>query len=232
MHQFAVADSRDEVRRWLEEFLIVQPVGRDRECLEVGCFPGQYLAVFGEYGYRLSGIDATPRTDTELKDWLRRCGYAIGDIIRGDFFAHSFDKQFDVVYSLGFIEHFTDWDDVVRRHMCLVKPGGHLVLSTPNFRGFVQYVYHWLFDRENLRHHNLEAMDPRRWSEAVKTGFRVVRSGHFGGMHFWTASCVHSRVTGKALQAIGVVETYMNRHARRSLGAYAPYCGLIARKTR
>ena len=42
---------------------------------------------------------------------------------------------YDVVYSLGLIEHFVDRVSIVERHVRLARPGGLLILGVPNFRG-------------------------------------------------------------------------------------------------
>ena len=63
-----------------------------------------------------------------------------------------------MVFFLGFIEHFQDTKDVIARHAALASPGGQLLIILPNLRGLnglVQYV----FDRPNLRIHNLKSMD-------------------------------------------------------------------------
>ena len=39
--------------------------------------------------------------------------------------------QFDVVYSLGLIEHFADTAAVVAAHLAYVKPGGRLIVGCP-----------------------------------------------------------------------------------------------------
>ena len=58
-----IAPKDDTVRRWIELFFSNRGKGR---CLEIGCFPGRYLAVFGELGYELNGIDLTPRVESDL----------------------------------------------------------------------------------------------------------------------------------------------------------------------
>jgi len=40
---------------------------------------------------------------------------------------------YEVVYSLGVIEHFEDLTLILREHWRLVKPGGYLILGVPHF---------------------------------------------------------------------------------------------------
>jgi hypothetical protein len=70
-----IAKEKDAIRRWIESH--VAPAGSaNRTCLEIGCHPGRFMAVFGELGYELFGIDFAADLAT-LPAWLKRCGYAV-----------------------------------------------------------------------------------------------------------------------------------------------------------
>ena len=71
-----------------------------------------------------------------------------------------------VACSFGFIEHFWNLEEVIERHVKLVKPGGTLILAAPNFRG-LQYAFDRLLDAANLRRHVIKAMDLRAWREIL-----------------------------------------------------------------
>lgn len=77
--------------------------------------------------------------------------------IEADFFNFRSEKKYDIVFSLGFIEHFKDTGDVLRRHVELLAEGGRLLVILPNFRG-INGCVQWLFDRKNLKVHNLKSM--------------------------------------------------------------------------
>lgn len=78
--------------------------------------------------------------------------------IESDFFAYSSDKRYDIVFSLGFIEHFADTHEVIKRHYDLLSEKGTLFIILPNLRGLNGAIQH-LFDKENLSIHNLKSMD-------------------------------------------------------------------------
>jgi len=101
---------------------------------------------------------------------------------RRDFFSDLSDlPRFDVVMSLGFIEHFDDLDDVFKRHVSLLRKGGILILQVPNFRGINRKVLAWLAPETQSRH-NLEAMDLRNWRRLEGThGLKPVFEGYIGG---------------------------------------------------
>ena len=102
--------------------------------------------------------------DPKIIDGLEESnGFSKGDVeyIESDFFAFKSEKQYDLVFSIGFIEHFDDTADVIRRHVDLVKPGGTLFIALPNFRGLNGWVQK-VFDRRNYDAHNISSMIPSR----------------------------------------------------------------------
>jgi SAM-dependent methyltransferase len=222
------APPRDIVRRWMEPRLPACADGA--ACLEVGCFPGGYLAICGEHGYELNGIDLTPRVDADLPRWLAGLGYRVGRLVRGDFFAFDWGQRFDLVYSHGFIEHFEDWRPVVARHAELVKPGGRLILTVPNFAGAVQRWLHAALDDENLGRHHLPVMDPMLWADAIGPGFEILETAYFGRFDFWIGVQRRSLPRKLAFWSLRATLPSLRRLAPEGRRAWAPYCGLVARR--
>jgi SAM-dependent methyltransferase len=223
-----VAPPDDLIRRWLQKHV---PPGQG-SCLELGCFPGRYLAVFGELGYEVNGIDLTPRVELDLKPWLQRRGYRVGEFIRDDVFTHTFGRRYDIVCSFGLIEHFEDWPGLLRRHAELVAEGGTLIVSTPNFRGGIQRLLHRWCDQENFYRHNLAAMFPDKWAQVAQAqNFEVIEAGCVGSFDFWYGA-----------QRRNLLQKTVVKTVRRSVSwaqklplnnpAFAPFFGLIARKRR
>jgi 2-polyprenyl-3-methyl-5-hydroxy-6-metoxy-1,4-benzoquinol methylase len=170
------------VKRWLEKHL---PPSGIRDCVEIGCYPGRYLTIFGERGIELNGIDYVPQV-TAIADLCNQHGYRAGKFSCVDFEKDSIDAKFDCVYSLGFIEHFTEWETLLLKHLELVKLNGMLIVETPNFKGWLQRIPRILFDRQNYNRHNLAAMNPSRWESILTThGFEIVRSDCIGGYQLW-----------------------------------------------
>ena len=159
----------------------------DGTLFEVGCYPGRFLIYLGKkLGYTVNGIDRTPYVHDRLRSKLEECGIKCGDLIEGDFFQFQSAKQYDVVCSFGFIEHFSDTEDVLRRHVALLKSGGILVISVPNFAGGVQFILHNWLDRKNLLQHNLSAMDLNEWSRILgKLGMQISYIDYYDTAGFW-----------------------------------------------
>lgn len=167
---------------------------------EIGCAPGGISAEFcSRLGYESNGIDyaADPR---DIERRIRASGAAVGEIRREDFLTWEPERQYDIVASFGFIEHFADPHEVVDRHFKLARPGGYVVITVPNFaRG--QKVLHWLFDRENLRLHNTKCMSLRFFKEAAqRNGAELLEARYAGGQYdFWVGGDHHLSWLGMRL---------------------------------
>lgn len=222
--------SRDRLGRWLLENAAPSGSGDGLSVFEVGCFPGRYLALFGPLGFELNGCDMTPRTG-EMKNWLTERGANVGDISTEDVFRLEPRRLYDVVYSVGFIEHFDDYLAALHAHDVLLKRGGTLVVCCPNFAGRIQGYLHGLFDRENLALHNLRAMDPAEWARSLRdVGYDVLFTGHIGGFEFWTDNRKKPLSLPKKIAA-GLVKILGKFAARAPNSAsWSPYAALIARK--
>lgn len=128
------------------------------EVLEVGCAPGKWLAFMaGEFGLKPSGVEYSEAGMRATLENFRILGLEPDAIFTGDFFQMKPPRQFDVVMSFGFIEHFSDVDGVVERHLQWLKPGGVLILGVPNFRG-IYWPIQWILDKSILQKHNLNIM--------------------------------------------------------------------------
>jgi 2-polyprenyl-3-methyl-5-hydroxy-6-metoxy-1,4-benzoquinol methylase len=133
--------------------------------LEVGCAPGKKLVKFAKtFGYEPYGIDFSNPGIESTRELFITNGFNPENVTCADFFNEKFLSNykgfFDVVVSMGFIEHFTEADRVVERHIQLLREGGVLLISIPNLRG-INYALTYLLNREALKLHNLDLMDSK-----------------------------------------------------------------------
>ena len=151
------------------------------EIFEIGCAPGRWLAHLAkEYGVKPNGIEYSEAGMRATLHNFEMLGIDGGEIRAGDFFAAEPEARFDAVLSLGFIEHFSDPDAVVARHLAWLKPGGVLVLGVPNFRGIYRHLQAVL-DPEVLAKHNLEIMAPEYFQHlATKFQLATLHIGYLG----------------------------------------------------
>ena len=165
----------DVFDRWL-------PEDGDMTAAEIGGAPGQYLAyLHRSHGYRVACIDFSDIGCAKTVENLRLLGIP-GDVIRADITADVGDlPDFDVVYSLGLIEHFAERGRVVANHARLVRPGGYLVLGVPNFRGLTGWFMRTLAP-STYATHEIGAMDLDGWREFERAlGLRVLWKDYVGG---------------------------------------------------
>lgn len=150
--------------------------------LEIGGAPGQYLAYFHkEYGYEVSCLDYSEIGCEKTRDNFKRLNIPI-TVYQRDIFADLSDlPRFDVVYSMGLIEHFENVEIIIKKHLELLKPGGLLFLGLPNFRG-INKVFLKRLAPEMLKQHNLLTMDISSWKNfEEKLKIKPVFKAYIGG---------------------------------------------------
>jgi SAM-dependent methyltransferase len=113
-------------RQWLAEAEALVGQGR---LLEVGAGMGGLVRVAVSRGWK---VDATEVSESGLRA-LRETGAAVfaGDLTAADYG----DAQFDLVVSLEVLEHVPAPLAHLREMWRVTRPGGLLILTTPNFDG-------------------------------------------------------------------------------------------------
>jgi SAM-dependent methyltransferase len=142
-----------------EKFL---PKTKGIKAIEIGSAPGDYLVRFQQkFGFVPYGIEFTKNGVALNRKIFISNNLAPENVIHADFCSDEFHKQyknyFDLVISRGFIEHFDDVEDIVEKHINLLKKGGYLIVSIPNLLG-VNYILTWIFHHELIAIHNLSIM--------------------------------------------------------------------------
>ena len=95
--------------------------------LEVGCGSGDLLIEFERLGYAVSGLDFS-RTAVETARWAHGLEIACSSVEEADFNKGSFD----IILMHHVIEHFFDPLATLAQLRGWLKPGGVLVLGTPD----------------------------------------------------------------------------------------------------
>jgi 2-polyprenyl-3-methyl-5-hydroxy-6-metoxy-1,4-benzoquinol methylase len=111
--------------------------GRDLDVLEIGCAASAWLPYFCKYlscnvfgiDYSSEGIEAA-RKNLEIQGMTGVM--ALGDVLVED---DIFDREFDVVTSFGFVEHFRHPDQVIIRMAKYLRKGGLFITGIPNLNG-------------------------------------------------------------------------------------------------
>jgi cyclopropane fatty-acyl-phospholipid synthase-like methyltransferase len=143
--------------------------------LEVGCVPGRNMVYFARnFGYQVSGLDYSDEIQ-KVGSILRAHNVSEFELFQRDFLEFNPSSKYDIVFSQGFVEHFTEPDLVFKKHVDLLRSNGLLIISLPNLH-YGQKLLYLLF---GLRHlfdlHNLDVMSPHIWSNlALKEGLSVL----------------------------------------------------------
>ncbi len=186
------------------------------ELLDVGCGNGQYLAQMRDLGWRVSGVERDPNGAGVA---AKRIG---DDRIHADLAAANTARRdgYDVVTLSHVIEHLLDPIDTLVECRRLLRPGGLIVIATPNFEslGHRQFKRNWLH-LDPPRH--IQLYTTATLSQVVeRAGFSISRittpssSAHF----LWRAS---SELTERGrLPDIQITQSSPGRIAR-SIGFWA-----------
>lgn len=161
------------------------PNGRDKSCIELGAMPGNYLAYFyKKYGYSITGLDFSKHTEIFLQT-MKVNGIKDYKFLTADILSYNTSDKYDLVCSFGLIEHFDDVSNILEKHIDLVSDGGLLLITVPNFRYF-QWLYHKIFDGDNLSIHNTDAMKPEKINSCLQRhGMQKIVNQPFGMSEFW-----------------------------------------------
>ena len=108
--------------------------------LELGCGAGGLLRLLDTWGWRPEGIDVDARA-VENAVSKKLTAYV------GDIFSRRYpDNSFDAIVSSHVLEHLFHPKDVLAECRRILRPGGRLIIATPNSRalGYLVFGKSWL----------------------------------------------------------------------------------------
>lgn len=182
-----------------------EAIGRDKRVLEVGCGRGFFLRSLEARGIDGVGLELNPQaiaqkvTRFDVHEAL--LGPALPDQ-RG---------SFDAVCSFQVLEHVTDPSGFIRDAVQMLRPGGVLVLSTPNY---AHPAFRDMQDAFDLPPHHLNHFTDETYRRIAQLyGLEVVEilSQPMSGPR-WSVpvdyqapgwSTLHRRAANKALRSLG-----------------------------
>lgn len=149
--------------------------------IEIGCADSLWLPYLAKnYEAECYGIDFS-----ELGCRLAQRNLALagveGTILCEDIFTYTqtHTAEFDFVYSMGLIEHFTSPQAVLAEMSSLLKPGGTMLTTTPNLRGMYTPIARIASPKLLATH---RVIPPTTLAELLQNaGFHVIEFGYTGG---------------------------------------------------
>ena len=144
------------------------------DAIEIGCGSGNYMVYIAkEFGYRIDGLDYSNNMDYVRANLLHN-GIHDSELFNVDFFQFTPTKKYDLVLSGGFVEHFDDYEEVVRKHTEFLKPGGLVVIIVPNLTHIHRLLCGW-FAPETLKVHRFPLMHKQVLRQTLeKMGLKVL----------------------------------------------------------
>lgn len=146
--------------------------GKPHRLLDVGCSSGALLAVARDMGFNVSGVEPAP----DAAQSAQRAGF---DVFQGLLHEAAYpDAAFDACVMFEILEHVNEPLALMRECARVLRPGGVLVVNTPNAASWTARVM-----RENWEGFSLNAMgghasffNPRSLGLlASRSGFGVAR---------------------------------------------------------
>jgi len=164
--------------------------------LEIGCAPGKFMIYFAEqFGYRVSGIDFS-QTGYEMTSENLKLAGVKGDVIKGDFLSASLPKEnWDIVFSSGFIEHFSDPITILQKKLSLLKRGGILLTTIPNFTGFSGLIRKIMNKEIYLKHNLIIGHDLLNIYKSLE--LKDISIGYFGSLRIDLSPLFGKKIFGK-----------------------------------
>lgn len=207
-----------------------------RRLLDIGCGNGKWLVYFQrEFGFKVYGVDYSKSGCAIARETLKR-NRTRGKVICADAcdasFQGQYEQYFDVVMSMGVAEHFDDPTYVIDAHLGLLKTGGYLIITIPNYGdGSLYRKAHKRCGREEelLREHNVALMKIPKFREYVKQfeNLEIEVLDYFGPLNIigiipWPSRLQY--VLYPLNELIGYATFFLNSET------FSPLLALVARK--
>lgn len=137
-------------------FRLYLPKSTNSTFIEIGCAPGKYMAYFNKnFGYKVCGLEYA-EVAAEMTKKNLEMQEIDAEILVQDFFTYDCKQnKYDVVFSAGFIEHFTNTSSVVQR-LCDLS-GEYVVTIVPNLYGVNGFISKTIRPKVFAEHHLIDA---------------------------------------------------------------------------
>ncbi|MCU0435820.1 MAG: class I SAM-dependent methyltransferase [Bacteroidia bacterium] len=113
-------------KRYLELLAQLAPLRKHNKLLDVGCGDGYFLETAKAQGWEVYGTEFT----TDAVDICRAKGITM---FQGTIHDVPVDMEFDVITTFEVIEHINNGPQFAERAFSLLRPGGLIYFTTPNF---------------------------------------------------------------------------------------------------
>ncbi len=138
------------------------------EILDVGCGKGDFVRVAIRHGWRVRGIELSE----PAVRIARRFSIPVEVV---DFFSDAISpNSYDVVTMFEVIEHLPSPVEFLRRAESVIRPGGLIYITTPNFNSLDRRIFSGNWDAIHKEHLSYFTPDTFRAMISKNTAFRII----------------------------------------------------------
>jgi SAM-dependent methyltransferase len=140
-----------------------------KSVLEAGCGLGYLVYALRQAGYDAEGIDISEAA-------IKQAQSEYGDFYRAESVeshASSSSKKYDCIVMVEVIEHLEEPIAFLRSSLCLLNPGGAIIVTTPN-RSYVDYAEPWSTDLPPVHLWWFSEDSLRQIADRIETGIAFV----------------------------------------------------------
>ena len=142
--------------------------------LDIGCGAGFVLSVLKKKGFRVSGVDLSPRAAE-----VANIDYGV-DVQVGDLKNMSFsEKEFDVVLLLHTLEHLANPRVILKQIKRILADQGRLVLQVPNIESIQFKLFGTRWYGLDVPRHLVDYSSKSLFCLLSESGFTLERVRHF-----------------------------------------------------
>jgi SAM-dependent methyltransferase len=110
---------------------LLKDLPRELNVLDVACGSGVHGAELKRlYGHRVAGVDLSAASIEKAKTRLAEA--YVADITHPERYPKLGRAKFDIIVFSNILEHVSNPKEVLDRHLPLLAPGGHILISLPN----------------------------------------------------------------------------------------------------
>lgn len=202
--------------------------------VEIGSAPGHFITSFSNvyssepYGieYSDSGVELNRKVFSENN-------YDPDNVIKSDFFNEvlhtKYHEHFDIVISRGFIEHFDNPEEVIEKHINLLKANGYLIVSIPTFEG-VNYLISKLAYGGIYKGHNPNIMKAKSFNQAFFKieNIDIQYCGYYGCIDFKLYTTRKKFPLNIAMKILHFLQPFVNILLRCVFRCNGPECKMLS----
>ncbi len=160
------------------------PTGDNLKCLEIGCYPGKFLALIGKMGYEINGVDWNENINV-MEEWFKSKNYKCGVFQKNDFLNYRSFRKYDLVCSFGFIEHFNNWTKIIDKHLNLMGKNGICLIEVPNLNSPLYHFLYKILEPKVLENHISDAMSLNKIKRYIRTtDHNLTKADYVGHFYF------------------------------------------------